>query len=806
MQINVKNCDKRTDNSQLTTHMLRHNLLLIYRNFKRFKSTFFINLIGLSTGLACTLLIYLWVNDELQIDKFHAKDARLYQLMERQQHTGSIRVTDSTPWLLADALAADMPEVEHAVVATPTYWYNGQTLSVDNNAIKANAKYASKDFFNVFSYTLLQGNESQVLADKTSIVISDELAKKLFNTTENVIGKTVEVQHEHVYKVSGIFKKPGRISSEYFDFVLPVTILTDEDPEMANWGNAGPHTFVVLKEGTDASSFQKKVADLIGTRIEDKHRTLLVSRFSDNYLHGNYENGVQSGGRIEYVVLFSTIAVFILIIACINFMNLSTAKASRQIKEVGIKKAVGAGRSTLIIQYLGESMLMTFVSVALAVLMVDIFLPQFNEITFKNLSLNFDTRFILSLFIISLITGLISGSYPALYLSGFNPATVLKGKLNSSLGEMWARKGLVVFQFSLSIILIVSVLVIYRQIKYVQEKNLGYDKDNVLYFPLEGKVKANTQTFLNELEKVPGVLSASSIGMSMVGGGNTTNIGWEGKDPEVKMPFAIRPVNYGIIEMLDFKIVDGRSFSRNFSGDSAKVILNQAAIKAMALENPVGKEVSLGSGFNLEIIGVVNDFHYESLRSGVGPMLFVLAPQYTEKIMVKIQGGSEVSAISSIQKFYQQYNPGFSFDYRFLDEDYQAQYGAEIRVSILSRYFAGIAILISCLGLFGLAAFTAERRRKEIGIRKVLGSSEFSIVYLLSGDFTKLVLIAIVIALPFSYLMVKDWLAGFAYKIPLEWWYFVCAGFIALFIAWLTVGTQAVRAARINPTRCLRDE
>jgi ABC-type antimicrobial peptide transport system permease subunit len=308
------------------------------------------------------------------------------------------------------------------------------------------------------------------------------------------------------------------------------------------------------------------------------------------------------------------------------------------------------------------------------------------------------------------------------------------------------------------------------------------------------------------LEKVPGVLKASSIGMSMVGGGNTTDVDWEGKDPDVRMPFAVRPVNYDIIEMLDLKIVDGRSFSRSFSGDSAKVILNEAAAKAMALENPVGKTISLGQGFNLEIIGVVNDFHFESLRSDVSPMFFVLAPQFAEKIMLKIEGGTAVSTINNIQKFYKEYNPGFSFDYRFLDEDYQAQYGAEIRVSILSRYFAGIAILISCLGLFGLAAFTAERRRKEIGIRKVLGSSEFSIVYLLSGDFTKLVLIAIVIALPFSYLMVKDWLSGFAYKIPLEWWYFVCAGFIALFIAWLTVGTQAVRAARINPTKCLRDE
>lgn len=786
--------------------MLRHNILLIYRNFKRFKTTFLINLIGLSTGLACTLLIYLWVTDELRMDKFHDKDSRLFKLMEHQQHSGSIRVTDSTPWLLAEALEDEVPEVEFSVVATPTYWFAGQTLSVGNNPVKANGKYASKDFFHVFSYELIQGSIDGALADKSSIVISRELAVKLFGGTEDVIGKTVMYQQDQIFKVSAIFENLPGNSSEYFDFILPYRILTDRVPQVTAWGNSGPNTFVVLKEGTSDKEFNRKISNFISWKSEDKHRILFTTKYSDDYLFGNYENGVQSGGRIEYVKLFSIVAVFILIIACINFMNLSTAKASGRAKEVGIKKVVGAGRKTLIFQFLGESILMTLLALAIALLFVDIFLPQFNIITEKKLALVFDRNLVLSMACVVMFTGLVSGSYPALYLSGFNPASVLKGKVSMAFGELWARRGLVVFQFTLSVILIVLVVVVYKQIDFVQNKNLGYDKENVVYFPNEGKIKASVETFLLELNKIPGVTKASSIAQSMVGGGNTTEIQWEGKGPEQRIPFAIRPVNYDIIEMLDVEIIEGRAFSREFSTDTSAVIFNEAGIKAMGIKDPIGQEITLGDGSKFTIIGVMKNFHYESLHTNVGPLFFALKPQYTETIMVKIAAGEVRQTLERMEKFYRQYNPGFPFSYRFLDQDYQSLYGSEMRVSVLSRYFACIAILISCLGLFGLAAFTAERRRKEIGIRKVMGSSEFTIVYLLSAEFTKLVLASILVALPFSYLLTKQWLDGFAFKISVEWWYFVSAGLVALVIAWLTVGVQAVRAARVNPTQCLRDE
>jgi hypothetical protein len=400
----------------------------------------------------------------------------------------------------------------------------------------------------------------------------------------------------------------------------------------------------------------------------------------------------------------------------------------------------------------------------------------------------------------------VAGSYPAFYLSGFKPVAVLKGKLNSSVGEIWARKGLVVLQFTLSVIFIVAVTVVYKQIEYVQSKNLGYDKDQIIYFDREGNVKEKTETFLSEIKNIPGIVQASSSSHRLLGHqSQTSDLAWEGKNPEEIIPFQIAWINHDLIETLGIKMATGRPFSRAFVTDSAAIILNEAAIVAMGLTDPVGKVVNMW-GKNRQIVGVTNNFHFKSLHEKVEPMLFILQPEETGHMFVKIEAGKESEVIGKLSKVYEAYNPGFVLNYNFLDADYQALYAAEQRVSVLSRYFAGLAILISCLGLFGLATFTAERRRKEIGIRKVLGSTEMGIVYLLTGEFTKMVLVAVVIALPISYLLTKQWLDNFAFSIDLQWWYFVGAGLAALLIAWLTVGLQAVKAARINPIQSLRDE
>lgn len=788
--------------------MFQHNLMLIYRSFKRFKNTFIINLIGLSTGLASALLIYLWVNDELHMDKFHEKDSRLYQVMENLNENAGVNTIIETSGPVADALKADMPEVEYAVALAPPTWprFDRFVLSVNDRNIRATGQYAGKDYFNIFSYKLIHGDANRVLADKNSIVISEELALKLFNTKHNVVGKAIEFQHERELFISGVFENIPSASSTRFDFVLPFEIFEEIAPWSREWSSIGPHVNVVLREGTDVAEFNKKIGNFLQRKTNDENtfRKIFLAPYSGNYLYGNYENGVQSGGRIEYVKLFSIIALFILVIACINFMNLSTAKAAARIKEVGVKKALGAGRNRLVIQYMSESMFMTLLSLITAVAIVGLVLPQFNVITGKQLELRPDVGLMISMVGIAIFTGLVAGSYPALYLSGFNPVTVLKGRLNSSVGEVWVRKGLVTFQFTLSIILIVSVLVVYKQVEFVQRQNLGYDKDNVIYLDVEGRVKGNHETFISEIKRISGIQSAASSTHDMTGHNWATSIDWEGKGPDENVQVQIMAVNTDFLETLGMEMKEGRFFSRDFATDSTKIIFNEAAIEAMGLKDPIGKKAQ-----DSEIIGVVKNFHFESFHVGVQPQLFILhrgkfaPPSY---IMARIERGKEAETLERLDKFYKSYNPGFPFEYKFLDEDYQRQYVSEQRVSTLSQYFAGLAIVISCLGLFGLAAFTAQRRTKEIGIRKILGSTDFGIVRLLSKDFTKIVLAAIAIAIPVSYFIARRWLDEFAYRIALEWWFFVGSGLLALLIAWLTVGLQTMKAARINPTQCIKDE
>jgi ABC-type antimicrobial peptide transport system permease subunit len=405
------------------------------------------------------------------------------------------------------------------------------------------------------------------------------------------------------------------------------------------------------------------------------------------------------------------------------------------------------------------------------------------------------------------VTGLVAGSYPALYLSGFKPAAVLKGEMKGTLSELWARKGLVVFQFFLSVVLIVSVLVIYKQIQFVQTKNLGYNKDNLIQFPVEGKVQTNLATFLTEVKKIPGVVDASTSGHSLLGrNNNTSGLEWEGKNPDDLILFENVRVNYGMLETLGVELAAGRFFSEEYGSDSTKIIFNETAIRVMNLKNPIGEKVKLWGTYDLEIVGVVKDFHFQSLHDAVNPLFFILVPKLTWTAMIRLEAGKEKEALASLDKFYKEFNPGFTFEYRFQDQEYARQYESEQRVAILSSYFAGMAIVISCLGLFGLAAFTAERRLKEIGIRKALGSSSTNIVLLLSGDFTKMVLLSILIGLPISYWLLDKWLERFAFHVQLEAWYFIAAGLIALVIAWITVASQAVRAAGVNPVKCLRTE
>ena len=421
--------------------------------------------------------------------------------------------------------------------------------------------------------------------------------------------------------------------------------------------------------------------------------------------------------------------------------------------------------------------------------------------------LQFSPQLLAAILGITVFTGLVAGSYPALYLSSFKPVSVLKGEIKTSLGELWARRGLVVFQFTLSVVLIVAVFVVYQQIQFVQSKNLGYEKDHLIYFSTEGRLEEQLPTFLAEAKKLPGVKNISSIGHDLVGRqNNTSGLDWEGKAPEERVLFEHFRVNYDLVETIGVEVLEGRSFSREYGADTTKIIFNETAIKIMGLEDSVGKKVRLWDEYDMEIIGVVKDFHFQSLHEEMNPAFFRLTPDGTWLAMAQLEAGKEQQAISGLQTFYEDFNPGFSFDFDFVDERYALQYAAEQRVATLSRYFGGFAILISCLGLFGLATFTADRKKKEIGIRKVLGATVMNIVVLLTRDFTRLVIVSIILGLPIAYILTRNWLERFAYRIDLNLWFFVFTGLLVLFISWLTVSSQAFRSANVNPKDCLRNE
>ena len=783
--------------------MLKYNIIIFFRKITRHKNTFLINIAGLSAGLACVLLITLWVVDEFSTDKFHENDKRLYQLIEYSEAGSTILTNPRTAGLVAENLILEFPEIQYSISVRET---EEIPLAFENTYLRAKGLYAAEDFFNVFSFALIEGERSTILKNKNSIVLSKDLAAKFFGGTDAAVGKTIILGRNKPFVVAGISATVPSNSSIQFDFIIPFDFFKEINPNSLNWSYNLTNAYLVLNKGADPEKFREKIKDFIRSRSSDTHRTLSVRSFSDTYLYSNYENGVQKGGRIDYVELIAMVAFLILLIACINFMNLSTANASRRLKEIGLKKALGSDRRGLIFQFLGESVLISFISLLAAIVIATALIPQFNELTGKHLTLAYTIRDAVILLLILLVTGIMAGSYPAFYLSGLKTITSLKGKLNTSVGELFARRGLVIFQFVLSVILIVFVTVIYSQIKFVQNKNPGYDKENVVYFDTDENIEKNLDAFLSGLQQVDGIDKASSIGTNIVGGNNTFNsLDWPGKNTDEKIVFQMRPVNYGMIELYNIPVVQGRAFSRDFGAEESKIIFNQAAIAVMGLKDPVGKEISI-QGTKLEIIGVVEDFHFASLYNEIAPLFFVLRPSWTHIVMAKITRGKEQVALNNLKDFYRQYNPGKQLDYKFLDDTYKSQYIAEQRVSTMARYFAGLAILISCMGLLGLSTFNAERRRKEISIRKIFGQTATQITVMLSGEFAKLVIVSVIVALPLSYILTNSWLSGFAYIVPLQIWYYLGAGLLALLIAVLTVGSQAIHSANKNPVDALRYE
>ena len=806
--------------------MLKYNLLLFARNIKKNRTTFSINIIGMSIGLTCALFIAIWAMDELSVDRFHKKGDRLVQILQNFPTPNGIETDEATQGPLAKALSNEFPEIEESATVLHNSWFEGEKFLLSNGDeqfFNSAVQFASKNYFSIFSFPLVYGNPDEALDLKNSVVISQAMARKLFGTS-NAVGKTIECLHKEFggnYTVSGVFQKLPKNSSESFDAVFNFETLAAYDEDFREWNNSDAHTYVVLSKGTGLADFNAKIKGFLKTRDGNASETYLAQPYSERYLYGKYENGKVSGGRIQYVQLFSIIALLILIIACVNFVNLSTAKASKRIKEIGVKKSMGAERSSLILQFTCESMVTSAIGTIVALFIVRLLLPQFNFITGKELALGFNVNLFLAILGITLFTGFVAGIYPALYLSGLSALNGLKRNMTHDFRGDFTRKGLVVFQFVASIILIVSVLIVYKQMEFVQSKNLGFNRENVIWFTSgvmetdlsqnedsRGIGTADIENLVDLLKNTPGVVNASNFRHTMMADfGTTTGLKWPGKDPEIDGLFAQIAGGYNFIETMQIELKEGRTYSKNFNLENEKIIFNEAAVEQMKMEDPIGKTVNLW-GEDKEIIGVVKNFHIDKLYQRVMPSFITLSNNsFASNIIVRLQPGNENSTLERIQKVYREYFiTGMPFEFSYLNDNYRAMYLAETRVATLSKFFAAIAVIISCLGLFGLAVFTAQRRRKEISIRKVLGQNTSQLTLMLSHEFAKLVLISIAIALPMAYLLANNWLSGFAYSIPLRVWYFVGAGLIALIVAMLTVGSQAVNAARANPVKSLRSE
>lgn len=759
---------------------------------------------GLALGMACSLLIMLWLQDEIQKDKFHKNGKQLYRVMENQFYAGETVTYASTPGILSQHITKDIPEIE---LASQMLWEEAPLFTVGDKFEKEKGRYVNGDFLNMFSFELTKGDARTALKRPDGVVISQKLADKYF-PGQDPLGKIIRVDNRDDVMVTGVLKEITDQSSLKFDFLMSFERWQKTNEWSKEWGNNGPRCYVMLNKNASLDKVNSKIKGYIKTKNKDSNVELFLQPYEDVYLYSNYKAGIQDGGRIDYVKMFTIIAIFILVIACINFMNLATARSIKRAKEVGVRKVVGAVRYSLIAQFLGESMIIAFLSLVFAIFIVFLMLPAFNTLTDKHLHLDFtDPLFLLILLGLTIVTGIVAGSYPAMFMSSLRPVVVLKGALKFKPSATLFRKGLVVFQFALSIMLIVGMMVVYRQIDYIQSKNLGFDRENMLYVPLEGDLSKNFKTFKEELINMPGIKSVTCAQSDPLQvGSSTQGVNWSGKDTTKIILFSQNPVSYDYLATMGIKLKDGRDFSPAFSTDTSNYIINEEAAKKMGMKDPVGKEMFMW-GRKGTIIGLVKSFHINSLHESIPPLIlnFQRGDNWGN-IIVRTQPGQTKAAIASMEKAYKKFNPRFPFSYRFTDQEFADQYKGENVVSKLANYFAFLAIFISCLGLFGLAMFTAEQRTKEIGVRKVLGASVISITAMLSKDFLKLVLISAVIAFPLAWYLMKNWLQKYAYRIEIQWWFFLVAGVLACLIALLTVSYQSIKAALMNPIKSLKTE
>ncbi|MDQ6763180.1 MAG: ABC transporter permease [Bacteroidota bacterium] len=792
--------------------MFKNFFKIAIRNLKRNKGFSFINIMGLAIGMASAVLILLWIQNEMSHDKFHAKGGRIYTANNLDKFNGEVWAWATTPKVLGPAIKQAYPDDVEDVVRSN---FSNFLFTVGDKHLNVQGNFVDSGFLNVFSFPLVKGNTSQALAGIYNVVITQKLAKKLFGD-KDPMGKILRIDSVDNFTVTGVLKDLPNNTAFKFEYLLPWAYMKAIHQDDESWGNNSIQTYILLKPGISQASFDAKIKNITidhsaGTKYPSTTK-VFTQLFSDQWLYSKAENGKYVGGRIEQVKLFGIIAAFILLIACINFMNLSTARSEKRAKEVGIRKVVGAQKRWLVIQFIGESVMLSFLAGLLALAIVELSLGGYNKLVDKELYIDFSNiNFWLAAISFILFTGLLAGSYPAFYLSSYQPVKVLKGTFKASNALVTPRKILVVMQFTFAITLIICTIIVMHQIKYAEGRDAGYNRNHLVYTFLQGDNDKHYDAIKHELLST-GAAVAVTKSMSPITQrwSDSWGFSWPGSKPgDDKIDFIRFSSDADFVKTMGVQLTAGRDIDiNNYPGDSTAMLLNETAVKVMQLKNPVGSIVKdEGESEGWRVVGVIKDFVFESPYQKIQQLMVCGPKSGFNVIHYKLNPSlSTDKALQLARQVFTTYNPQYGFDYHFVDEAYAEKFEQEKRTGTLAGLFAGLTIFISCLGLFGLATYMAENRIKEIGVRKVLGASVTSITTLLSKDFLKLVIISFIIASPIAWFAMQKWLETYTYRVDIEWWVFALTAIISIAIAIITVSYQAIRAAIANPTKSLRAE
>jgi len=789
--------------------MLKEYFKFSSRSLRKNKIYTVINILGLSAAICCSVLISLWIREELSWDDFHKNKDLIYQVWLNESFDKNIKTYPAMPYPLADELEKTIPEVQSAFV---TDWGQEHLLTNGEKRLNEYGYYADNKFLETFSFPAASGLSENALADPKSIVLTQSMANALFKS-ENPINKTVKVDNLYDMKVTSVVKDPPHNSAFQFSYLLPANSYAALQNwiggSLNTWGDNFLQVFVQLKPGSSLSSVNLKIANIINKHDPKSKTTVFLHPISKWHLYSDFKEGRNTGGLIEYVRIFAGVAIFILLIGCINFMNLATARAIKRAKEIGVRKALGSGRKQLIYQFLTESVLTSLISFVIALIAVTLLLPSFNNLVQENISIDYsNTGFWLFSFGFILIIGLLSGSYPAFYLSSFNPVKVLKGNsTGTGKATVIPRKILVTLQFAFSIFLIAGTIVIYLQLQHVKNRPIGFNKDNLISISPNDELTKNFHVLKNDLLKSAGIGSVTRSSSPVTNVDNyTSSMEWPGKRADQKVSVAFINTDYDYIKTIGATLILGRDFSDQFLTDSSSIIINEAAVRTMGLHSPIGSTAKWRNK-TYRIIGVIKNVLMSSPYQPIEPTVLFFKPASAGIVSIRIKPTNNMAnMLNEIKTSYNKYCKVYPAEFSFADREFETKFISIQLVGKLSNIFSSLAIIISCLGLLGLLTFAAEQRKKEIGVRKVLGASIFDILYTLLSDFAKLILVASFVAIPLASYFMQKWLQNYDYRINISLWVFLLASIAATIIALFTIVFQAVKAANANPVESLRAE